>query len=113
MTQITITSTQKKYRLSIEGHAGYAEAGRDIVCAAVSILAYTWINELCVLKERGYVKKVEGKEAEGRLEIVFELVNGPNEKEAVLTGLETIVTGFRTLEKNFPQYVALGEKYKI
>ena len=30
--------------LCIEGHAGYAPKGRDIVCAAVSALVYTLIN---------------------------------------------------------------------
>ncbi|WP_206831033.1 ribosomal-processing cysteine protease Prp [Alicyclobacillus fructus] len=28
----------------VQGHAGYAEAGRDIVCAAVSVLVYNFIN---------------------------------------------------------------------
>ncbi len=28
----------------IEGHAGYAESGSDIVCSAVSALTYTTIN---------------------------------------------------------------------
>ncbi|MBF8378741.1 ribosomal-processing cysteine protease Prp [Alicyclobacillus mali] len=28
----------------VRGHAGYAEAGRDIVCAAVSVLVYNFIN---------------------------------------------------------------------
>lgn len=108
MTQITITRLQKKYRLSVEGHAGYAEAGRDIICAAVSILAYTWFNELGILKERGYVENVVEKEAEGSMEITFEVGDDRDKKEAVLTGLETILTGFRTIAKNFPQYVGFG-----
>lgn len=29
-----------KNRITIAGHAGYAESGRDIVCAAVSVLTY-------------------------------------------------------------------------
>lgn len=28
----------------VSGHAGYAESGSDIVCAAVSVLAYNTIN---------------------------------------------------------------------
>lgn len=28
----------------VEGHAGFAEAGNDIVCAAVSVLVYNTIN---------------------------------------------------------------------
>jgi uncharacterized protein YsxB (DUF464 family) len=32
--------------ISINGHAGYAEAGKDIVCAAVSTLAQTLIASI-------------------------------------------------------------------
>lgn len=32
--------------IQIEGHAGYAEKGKDIVCAAVSVLSQTLIRSL-------------------------------------------------------------------
>lgn len=37
--------------LSIDGHAGYAEAGKDIVCAAVSVLAQNLIGSIEALTE--------------------------------------------------------------
>lgn len=40
MIKITLT----KNSLYITGHAQYAPAGQDIVCAAVSILAFTFMN---------------------------------------------------------------------
>ena len=33
-------------RLEASGHAGYAPAGQDIVCAAVSVLAQTLANKV-------------------------------------------------------------------
>lgn len=39
---ITITHTPGEIR--IEGHAGYDEPGKDIVCAAVSVLTETFIE---------------------------------------------------------------------
>lgn len=33
-----------RLNLSIQGHAGYAEAGKDIVCAAVSAITYTLLQ---------------------------------------------------------------------
>lgn len=30
--------------ITITGHAGYAEAGKDIVCASVSSIVYTTVN---------------------------------------------------------------------
>ena len=32
--------------LTVDGHAGYAETGNDIVCAAVSVLAQNFVNSV-------------------------------------------------------------------
>ena len=45
---------------SVKGHSGYAEAGSDIVCAAVSILTTTCINALESVA--GVTPEVEGGE---------------------------------------------------
>ena len=46
MTTITIYKSKNgEYkRLSCKGHAGYADAGEDIVCAAISCLTINTIN---------------------------------------------------------------------
>lgn len=36
---------------TVEGHSDYAEAGIDIVCAAVSILSYTALNSINLIAE--------------------------------------------------------------
>ena len=47
MTKIKIYSSDDIYtRICIEGHAGYAEAGEDIVCAGISVLAINFINSV-------------------------------------------------------------------
>ena len=38
---IRISIDREDVLLTMDGHAGYAEPGSDIVCAAASILAYT------------------------------------------------------------------------
>ena len=47
---ITVTfkhgETDALDEIIVKGHAGYAEAGQDIVCAAVSVLTITLINGL-------------------------------------------------------------------
>lgn len=35
-----IVITKDENRIALKGHAGYAEKGRDIVCAAVSMLVF-------------------------------------------------------------------------
>lgn len=41
-----ITITRKADGVTIEGHAGYAENGKDIVCAGVSALTQTLIYSI-------------------------------------------------------------------
>ena len=41
MVKVTFTEIGNILSLLIEGHAGQADAGKDIVCASCSILAYT------------------------------------------------------------------------
>ena len=47
MIRIQVVKEQGCYRsFAIDGHAGYAEAGEDIVCAAVSALVINAINSI-------------------------------------------------------------------
>lgn len=41
----------KKDGLTVDGHAGYAETGNDIICAAVSVLAQNFVNSVGALTE--------------------------------------------------------------
>lgn len=41
-----ITITQTDGKITIKGHANYAERGKDIVCAAVSALTQTFIESV-------------------------------------------------------------------
>ena len=36
----------RKDGITVDGHAGYAEAGNDILCAAVSMLAQNLVNSM-------------------------------------------------------------------
>ena len=53
---------------SVSGHSGYAEAGQDIVCAAISAvvtMAEATINDIC-----GAKAKVRVKEADARITLL-------------------------------------------
>ena len=45
MIEVTVT----KHSVSVTGHAGYDEPGRDIICSAVSVLTQNLIHSLCDL----------------------------------------------------------------
>ena len=46
-----------KFELSLRGHAGYAPAGSDTVCAAASMLAYTAAREVLEMERRGKLRE--------------------------------------------------------
>ena len=55
MIQVQIVKENGHYRkFSIDGHAGYADSGEDIVCAAVSALVINAINSIEKFTEDGY-----------------------------------------------------------
>ena len=102
MTKIIVKKDGDRHILHIAGHAGFGTYGKDIVCAAVSILGYTWLNELLILEERKQVSNVTYKEKDGELLIEF---SGGD--DAVNTAYETILTGFEALKQNYPENITL------
>ena len=84
-------------RLRILGHAGYGRRGEDIVCAAVSALAYALIG---VLQEQ---------------EKIRELTVRPGYIEVAAAGsfpgaMELVRCGIGQLAHQYPQYVMMEEK---
>ena len=86
---------------SVTGHAGTAEYGQDIVCAAVSALAQTAL--LGVGKHLH--RKLEYKVASG--DLYMKLKDEPDDlTEAIL---ETMILGFLEIENINPQSVRISE----
>ena len=75
----------------VEGHADYAEDGKDIYCAAVSMLVINTAN--CIEKLCG--DSVEGSEKTGLLDIHFP--DGLSKEGTLL--VETMIKGLKDLEK--------------
>ena len=79
---------------SISGHSGYAEAGSDIVCAAISAvvaMAETTINDVC-----GGKAKVRVKEEDARITLTLPATCEEEEAiQSVLAGLMLYLIGLR------------------
>ncbi len=90
----------------ITGHSGQAEAGRDIVCAAVSILGCTCVNALESVC--GIVPEITENDA-GVLEFQLpELEPEDNAKAQILMG--ALKQGLSDLTEAYPQHVRITEK---
>ena len=90
---------------SISGHSGYAEAGQDIVCAAISAvvtMAEATINDVC-----GAKAKVRVKDEQARISLTLPVSCDEEETvQAVLAGMMITLAGIRD---DYPDYIEVLE----
>ena len=106
MVTVTFEKKNNKLTLTLKGHAGQAEIGKDIVCASCSILAYT------------VARFVKAAEIEGDLiaSPIVKLESGDTviscePAEEVYKMMQDIYmfaeVGYDLLAHNYPQFVEL------
>ena len=101
MTRITIKKTDAgDYAgFTCEGHAGYAEKGEDIICAAISILTTNTVNSLDLLVKEP-MEVIENEE-QGLISAMFAQI--PSDKSRLL--MESYILGISEI---FNKY---GKRY--
>ena len=90
---------------SISGHSGYAESGKDIVCAAISAvvtMAEATINDVC-----GAKAKVRVKEEDAR--ITLTLPASRDEEETVQAVLAGMLVTLCNMRDDYPDYIEVME----
>ena len=90
---------------SISGHSGYAEAGQDIVCAAISAvvtMAEATINDVC-----GAKAKVRVGENEAR--ITLKLPKTCDEEETVQAVLAGMMVTLINLQEDYSDFIEVLE----
>ncbi|MDF2524902.1 MAG: cysteine protease [Clostridiales bacterium] len=95
------------WQFEVKGHAGYSKPGTvDIVCAAVSVTAYTAVGSLDELAGiKGCFKEKDG----------YMLCSIPSDipsdkKQTVGIILETTLVGFKQIEMEYRRYVTVLEE---
>ena len=94
--------------LWVIGHAGEAEKGKDIVCAAVSAIVLTftnWINKKA--KERKNVWSYVSDIQEGLADIYC---SAEADKDMLFNAFEMAVDGLECIAKQYPEYVTIEER---
>ena len=90
---------------SVSGHSGYAEAGQDIVCAAITTavtMAEAIINDVC-----GAKAKVRVKEEDAR--ITLTLPTSCDEEESVQAALSGLMLTLISLREDYEDYIEVLE----
>ena len=103
VVSISTNSDKRECSLRLKGHAGYAEQGKDIVCASASILACTLASIVDSFDD---------------VESVIDLVEGDTTIECQCKDEQTFigvknayyytVIGYALLQHHYPQYVRLN-----
>lgn len=97
MIKVNITKDKTVYkRITISGHAKYADYGKDIVCSAASSIATTTINGILSLNKDSLSYEVSDK----GLEIT---INGDDKITQTL--IENMINLLKELEENYPTNV--------
>lgn len=96
----------EKYKVDIKGHAGYADPGKDIVCAGVSTLALTLIEFLRQMERDRKLVYLISEADKGSIEIEFCPV-ARCEDEA-FTIFDFFMTGINRLYENYSDYIEMG-----
>ena len=91
---------------SVSGHSGYAEAGQDIVCAAVSAvvtMAEATINDVCGAKAKVRVKERENAG------ITLTLPASCDEEESVQAVLAGMMLTLCSMRDDYPDNIEVLE----
>ena len=104
MTKVTIYKNELNecVGFKVYDHAGFAEAGNDIVCSAISILTINTMNAIEQFTNVDFTQDVDEKEC-----VIEFRINKPTKETTLL--LETMVLGLQTLEDNkeYENYIDL------
>ena len=96
MTEVVFLMSKGKYKgFRLSGHAGYAKYGKDIVCAAVSILTNNVFNSIEQLTEDEFTGSADEKKALFSLSFVNEPSHDANLiVDSFRIGIESIADAY-------------------
>jgi uncharacterized protein YsxB (DUF464 family) len=88
-----------------QGHTGYAPAGQDIVCDAVSALTQSTLNGLRSVLKAPVMFDIDDRSATLEVELTPE-ATGEQVKQAQLL-LVTLLEGLQAIERSYPRNVRI------
>ena len=103
MITVTFAERGKNLSLRLEGHAEYAEPGKDIVCASASILAYTLASIVDSFDEVESVIDLNGGDTTIECQCKDEQTY-----TKVANAYRHTEIGYALLAETYPQYVRLN-----
>lgn len=104
---VTRNDKFRQYSLDVKGHAGFAEKGKDIVCAGVSALTMAAYYTAYSFAEAGHCHIARCKVGDdGEFHMTLEATEGMGEA-LVMTIFSTVVHGLEHIAKLYPAHVEI------
>ncbi len=103
MTDVSFVKYRDTYIFQCSGHTGYAAAGEDILCSAVSVLCYTLREYLAGTELDSRLAKFRHTFVPG--EVVIEFRAAHEEDTALIEAVRAILGGFEILAESFGEYI--------
>lgn len=93
-----ITITHKNNQITVRGHAGYAEHGKDIVCASISTLTQVFVASVEEMTDDKLKCEIRAGNA---------VISYKNLSEKSRTLLDSFFIGCRMIADAYPQHVRI------
>jgi uncharacterized protein YsxB (DUF464 family) len=103
----TYDKDKRECVLTVKGHAGQADIGKDIVCASASILAYTIAQIVKAMNDHGDLAEPPTIELEGGDATIKCRAEDDYLFSELMQDFFVITTGYMLLAYNYPEYVQL------
>ena len=87
--------------IEIKGHAGYAKSGKDIVCASVSTLLISSVNNINAIDD----SFLDYKETDGYAKIICK-----SDNDTCYIIIDNMITAFYDLQKDYSKYISIFKK---
>ena len=110
MTKVQYSFKNGSHRLSVKGHSGYAERGRDIVCAGVSTLTQALAATLSANRGSLLSLDIESDESTASITIAATPITGCESYVSALFSMT--LHGMELLSSAYPENVNLNVNLK-
>lgn len=104
-TEIKRMDSTRTYQFRAEGHADYAEAGKDIVCAAVSALTQAAAVTLLTYAEAGHCTLAGPVQMDNGAIEMSVVVDKPASDACIMTIFSVLAHGLEAIAKQYPDNV--------
>ncbi|HHX33379.1 MAG TPA: ribosomal-processing cysteine protease Prp [Mollicutes bacterium] len=87
-----------KNSLTITGHAGFADYGKDIVCASVSTMITTSVNDMFVVNKDAFTYSDDGKK------LIIKIIK---EDDLINKLFDNLFNLLKSLEKDYKENIKI------